>query len=94
MAHEELQRVPPREHSLTIGGRERMSLSGVEDVTGFDESMVVLLTSLGELTVRGEELHVEKIDLDAGRLELRGKIRELSYDEPARGGSLLSRLFG
>ena len=94
MAYEELQRLPPREHSLTIGGRERMSLSGVEDVSGFDESLVVLMTSLGELTVRGEGLHIEKIDLDAGQLELRGKICELGYDEPARGGSLLSRLFG
>ncbi len=94
MAKEEMQRLPPREHSLTLSGRERMSLSGVEDVSGFDESAVVLTTSLGELTVRGEGLHIEKIDLDAGRLELRGKIAELSYDEPAQGGSLWSRIFG
>jgi hypothetical protein len=36
---------------------------------------------------------VERIDLDAGQLELRGQVQELRYDEPARGG-LLSRLFG
>ena len=56
MAYEEQPRLPQREHALTISGRERMSLSGVEDVSGFDESMVVLSTSLGELTVRGEEI--------------------------------------
>lgn len=94
MAYEETPRLPPREHSLTLNARERMSLSGVEDVSGFDESAVVLTTSLGELTVRGEGLHIEKIDLDAGQLELRGKIQELSYDEPAQGGSLWSRIFG
>ena len=71
-----------------------MVLSGVEDVSGFDENVIVLTTPLGELTVRGEGLHIEKIDLETGRLEVRGKVRELSYDEPARGGSLWSRLFG
>ena len=43
--------------------------------------------------MRGEGLHIEKIDLEAGRLELRGKLSELSYDEPAPGG-WWSRLFG
>lgn len=94
MTDRELQRLPPREHALTLFSREKLTLSGVEDVSGFDESAVVLTTSLGDLTVRGQGLHIEKIDLDAGVLELRGKIQELGYDEPAQGGSLWSRLFG
>ena len=94
MAYEEMQKLPQRRHELTLSDRERMILSGVEDVTGFDENAVVLTTSLGELTVRGQGLHVEKIDLEAGQLELRGKIIELGYDEPAAGGSLWSRIFG
>ena len=94
MAYEELQRLPAREHVLTLSGRERLTLSGVEDVTGFDESAVLLTTSLGALSVRGQGLHIEKIDLDAGQLELRGKIVELGYDEPAQGGSFWSRIFG
>ena len=44
--------------------------------------------------MRGEQLHIERIDLDAGQLEVRGKIRELSYDEPPQTGGLWSRLFG
>ncbi len=94
MAHEQAQALPPREHSLNLSNREKMVLSGVEDVSGFDETVVVLTTPLGELTVRGEGLHIEKIDLEIGCLELRGKVRELSYDEAVRGGSLWSRLFG
>ncbi len=93
MAGEEIARAAPKAHALRIEGRERLSVSGVEDVAGFDENTVVLTTSLGELTVRGHELRIEKIDLEGGLLELRGKIGELSYDEPARGG-LWSRLFG
>ena len=85
---------PPAEHALRIENRGKLSISGVLDVAGFDENMVVLTTALGDLTVRGEGLHMEKIDLESGRLELHGKLNELSYDEPASGGGLWSRLFG
>lgn len=84
--------VPPGPHGLRLEERERLSITGVQDVSGFDENTVLLETGLGELCVRGEGLHIERIDLNTGALELRGKIRELSYGEPARGG-LLSRLF-
>lgn len=93
MPDKELKKTLARPHGLHLEGREKLSVIGVEDVSGFDESTVLLQTGLGELCIRGEELHVERIDLDAGQLELRGHIQELSYDEPARGG-LLSRLFG
>ena len=74
--------------------REKLSLGGVEDVSGFDENLIVLTTSQGQLSIRGEGLHIDRIDLDAGQLEVRGHVQELSYDEPVRSGSLWSRLFG
>ena len=93
MAYEEKAPVPAKRHSLQLEGREKLSLGGVEDVTGFDESLIVLRTGVGELSIRGQELHIERIDLESGMLEVRGHIQELSYEEPPRGG-WLSRLFG
>ena len=86
--------VPQEKHAVRLDMREKLSIEGVLDVAGFDENMVVLSTALGDLTVRGEGMHMEKIDLESGRLELHGKLNELSYDEPASGGGLWSRLFG
>ena len=94
MADDPAPQMTAKAHSLELDKREKLSLSGVEDVNGFDENTVVLLTSLGRLTVRGEELHIGRIDLDSGELELSGKIQELSYDELPERGSLWSRLFG
>ncbi len=94
MAYEDTARLPAKRHSLNLEGREKLSLSGVEDVSGFDESLIVLTTAQGELSVRGQSLHIERIDLDCGALEVRGHIQELSYEEPARSGGFLSRLFG
>ena len=83
-----------RTHALAMENREKLRLTGVCDVSGFDETAVILVTDMGELTIRGEALHIDRIDLEAGILELRGRISELSYEDRASGGSLWSRLFG
>lgn len=85
---------PTMPHAVNLDNRARMSLSGVEDVSGFDENTIVLTTSLGDLTVRGEDLHIGRIDLELGQLEVEGYVRELCYDEPRAHQSLLARLFG
>lgn len=81
------------QHSLSMENRERLSLTGVEDVSGFDEGAVVLTTALGELAIRGERLHIERIDLELGRLEVQGHICELSYAERAERRGIMARLF-
>ena len=67
--------VPLTPHGLRLEGRERMAVTGVRDVSGFDENTVLLQTDLGELSIRGEQRHVGRIDLEGGNLELRGNVR-------------------
>lgn len=93
MPYEE-NRLPPRAHALELSGREKLSISGVDDVAAFDESAVILSTSQGELSIRGDGLHIDRIDLETGRLEVHGHVCELSYDEPVQSGGLWARLFG
>ncbi len=94
MAYEQAPKQAVKEHSLSMQGRERLSLTGVSDVSGFDENVIALVTSLGPLTIRGEALHIDRIDLGVGQLEVRGKVSDLSYEEPAHEGGFWSRLFG
>jgi len=82
-------------HQLTLEGRERLTVSGVEDVERFDENMIVMNTAAGTLVVSGERLHIEKLSLDGGELHVDGQIDALQYEEQGGGrGGLLSRLFG
>ena len=81
-------------HSLVLEERRRLNVSGVSEVLSFDEEQVVMETALGQLTVEGEGLHVEKLSLDAGELTLEGNIQSLSYSrETKRRGSVWSRVF-
>ena len=49
MPDKDLKSVPARLHGLHLEGREKLSVIGVQDVSGFDENTVLLLTELGEL---------------------------------------------
>ena len=81
-------------HNLIMEGRERLSISGVEDVESFDEEAIVTYTSKGMLIVRGEGLHIEKLTIDGGDLAVEGRIQSLRYEEATKEkGGLLSRLF-
>ena len=83
-----------KKHSLNLEGRRKLKIEGVQDVRGFDENLGILKTAQGDLNIRGQELHVDKIELELGELELTGNIQELSYDEPSTKTGLLRRFFG
>ena len=81
-------------HSLILEERRRLNVSGVSEVLSFDEEQVVMETALGQLTVEGEGLHVEKLSLDVGELTLEGNIQSLCYSrETKHRGSFWSRVF-
>ena len=82
-------------HRLTLEQREHLVISGVEEVARFDEEAILLTTHMGELEIRGEELHIEKLSLEGGELHVEGKIVALIYEsEPRESGGLLRRLLG
>ena len=43
----------PAAHHLELEGREKLTVSGVEDVERFDETGIVMTTSAGTLVVTG-----------------------------------------
>lgn len=80
-------------HKLILDARNKLSVSGVDEVESFDETAIVMLTPLGTLVIRGENLHIEALSLDGGELKVTGEIDALSYEEDSRQGGWFSRLF-
>jgi len=87
---------PSAEHSLTLTGRTRAVLSGVEDVDCFNEQIVVLRTPLGDLTLTGDSLNISQLNLDEGRLVVEGEITSVEYARRGKSGSrgFFGKLFG
>ena len=83
------------QHRIVWTDRKRGSITGVTDVSSFDEAMVILETEQGMLTLKGENLHIGKLSLEQGEVELDGVIESMVYtgSRPAKKGSLLKRMF-
>ena len=64
---------------LSLHSRKSLEVNGVNDVVRFDEEGVVLSTVCGTLTVEGTSLHVRVLNLEAGTVEIDGKIDALLY---------------
>ncbi len=81
--------VEARPHGLTLENRARAILTGVSDVELFSEQTIVAATSGGTITVTGQGLHVESLNLEDGRLVATGRVDSIAYDErPAKKGAL------
>ena len=87
-----------RAHACRLGNRSAASLTGVREVVSFDENQVVVDTDMGLLTIKGKELHVSRLTVEKGELEVDGQVDSLAYssNEAYRkaGQSILTRLFG
>lgn len=93
MAIEERSVMLQKPHSIILEGRNKLSVSGVEDVERFDDGEITMTTVCGDLIVRGEGLHIEKLSLDTGDISVEGQVTYMGYEETVPAGSFWSRLF-
>lgn len=81
-------------HNLILEDRHSLNVSGVSDVDSFDEQTIVIFTDMGELTVRGTDLHINRFSAESGELSMEGSIISLTYNDDApRNNSFFGRLF-
>lgn len=82
-----------KQHGIILEDRKTLTLTGVKDVAGFDEQKIVLMTELGELTIKGNALHINDFSHESGELSLDGSVDSLVYTEDKRQeGGFFSRL--
>ena len=82
--------------NLVLENRGKLSVSGVNDVLSFDDQVVMVDTELGLLTVKGENIRINKLSLDTAEVIVEGEISSLSYSQNKQEkntGTLLSKIF-
>ena len=68
-----------RQHKLILQNRGKGNITGICDVVSFDENAVVLDTDMGLLTIKGKELHVSRLTLEKGEVDIEGTIDSMVY---------------
>lgn len=94
---EEINSVKQRVHKIMLTNRRTCTINGVADVLSFDIHEILLETDQGMLTLKGDDLHVNRLSLEKGEVDVDGRIDSLTYSEVTgnhgKSESFLSRLF-
>ena len=81
-------------HKIIVERREKLFVTGILEVMRFDEEEIVAETDLGILIVKGDNLHVNALNLEKGELEITGKVNGLNYaEERIQTKNILEKIF-
>lgn len=85
--------------NIVLENRTRLNITGILDVFSFDDQIIIIETELGLLTIKGENLKINKLSLDTSDFVVDGNISSLSYSNSNSGApnkkskNLLSKIF-
>lgn len=83
--------------NLILENRGKLSISGVLDVLSFDDQVVIVETELGLLTIKGENLRINKLSIDTSEVIVEGDIGSLVYSDNKSAeknqGGFISKIF-
>lgn len=83
-----------KSHKIILTNRKNGSFTGVLDVISFDISEILLETEQGMLNVKGKDLHVNRLNLEKGEVDIEGIIDTLSYSQVPASIKKPDNLFG
>jgi sporulation protein YabP len=84
------------QHDIIMKGRRTVEITGVKQVESFDNEEFLLETSMGYLSIRGQQLQMKNLDVDKGNVSIKGKVFDIVYLEEQSGEKakgLFSKLF-
>ena len=84
-------------HKMMMDNRRKVEISGVNDVISFDLNTILLETDYGMITIKGSNLHVNRLSVEKGEVDVEGKLDGLNYSDISsyakKGESFVSRMF-
>lgn len=81
-------------HKVLLSNRKTANFSGVVDVLSFDIAEILLETEQGMLLIKGNDLHVNRLSLEKGEVDVEGRIDSLAYSEVKDYGKQAESFFG
>ena len=82
--------------NIVLENREKLNITGVLDVLSFDDQIIIVETELGMLTVKGDNLRINKLSIDTSEVIVEGEIISLTYsnkDLDKKNESFLGKIF-
>lgn len=81
-------------HSLIIDGRKSISVTGVTEADNFNDEEIILYTSYGQITIKGENLQISVLSTESGDVTASGKVNSVTYsDRTEKHQGFFSKVF-
>ncbi len=77
----EENKVINKTHKITLTNRKNGSFTGILDVLSFDINEILLETEQGMLHIKGKDLHVNRVNLEKGEVDIEGLIESFTYSQ-------------
>ena len=94
---EELKKATNTFQNVVLENREKLNVTGIVDVLSFDDQIIIIETELGLLTIKGEDLKINKLSIDTSDFIVEGRINSLLYSNTDTGmpksKNILSKIF-
>jgi sporulation protein YabP len=81
------------ENKLILIGQRNLTISGIKKMLAVSESSISLQLENTAMNVAGEKMEVRKLDVEAGILEVEGKITNIKYISAREKVGLIKRIF-
>ncbi|MBS3995156.1 MAG: sporulation protein YabP [Alkaliphilus sp.] len=89
--------VKNKSQNIILENREKLSISGVEHLDSFNENLIIIETLQGILTIKGNGLDINKLNLDDGNIVVQGLVQSLAYSDKdslgSKGVGFLGKMF-
>ena len=91
------EKIISKAHKVTLNNRRSGNFTGILDVISFDIGEILLETEQGMLHIKGKDLHVNRLNLEKGEVDIEGLVEAFHYSPVPVGlkgkDSLLGKLF-
>ena len=84
-----------KNQNIYLEDRTNLTITGVEQVESFNDNTIILITMRGGMTIKGEELNINKLNLEDGNVKIDGTINGILYNnrDSNSKGKLLEKMF-
>ncbi len=89
-------KIEDKRSNLLLENRKKLTINGVVEVINFNENQILLNTDVGMMIIKGQQLKMNKLDVQNGDVVISGKIDAFVYTSgisKVKKDSIISRLF-
>ena len=87
----ESKNLPQKEHKIILENRKKVTITGIEKMESVNTTQVALITNQTQLIISGTELHINKMDVGLGNVEIVGNFDSIKYADKKQ--NIFKRMF-